>query len=52
MILPQTSYEQDTITVAKGLLGCYLVHLEGEETTLRRIVEEDKTCFTHSWQWS
>jgi DNA-3-methyladenine glycosylase len=41
MILPQTFYEQDTITVAKGLLGCYLVHLEGEETTLGRIVETE-----------
>ncbi len=41
MILPQTFYEQDTISVAKELLGCYLVHLEGEETTLGRIVETD-----------
>ena len=41
MILPQTFYEQDTISVAKGLLGCYLVHLEGEETTLGRIVETE-----------
>lgn len=41
MILPQTFYEQDTITVAKRLLGCYLVHLEGEETTLGRIVETE-----------
>ena len=41
MILPQTFYEQDTITVAKKLLGCYLVHPEGEETTLGRIVETE-----------
>lgn len=41
MILPQTFYEQDTISVAKKLLGCYLVHLEGEETTLGRIVETE-----------
>ena len=41
MTLPQTFYEQDTITVAKRLLGCFLVHLEGEETTLGRIVETE-----------
>jgi DNA-3-methyladenine glycosylase len=41
MILPQTFYRQDTISVAKKLLGCYLVHLEGEETTLGRIVETE-----------
>jgi DNA-3-methyladenine glycosylase len=41
MILSQTFYEQDTITVAKKLLGCYLVHLGGEETMLGRIVETE-----------
>jgi DNA-3-methyladenine glycosylase len=41
MILPQTFYGHDTITVAKKLLECYLVHLEGEETTLGRIVETE-----------
>src|SRR5215469_8084845 len=41
MILPQTFYEHDTITVAKALLECYLVHLEGEKTTLGRIVETE-----------
>jgi DNA-3-methyladenine glycosylase len=41
MILPQTFYAQETVTVAKQLLGCYLVHLEGEETTLGRIVETE-----------
>jgi DNA-3-methyladenine glycosylase len=41
MILPQMFYAQETVTVAKQLLGCYLVHLEGEETTLGRIVETE-----------
>ena len=41
MILPQTFYAQETITVAKQLLGCLLVHFEGEETTLGRIVETE-----------
>ena len=41
LILPQTFYEHDTITVAKALLECYLVHLEGEKTTLGRIVETE-----------
>jgi DNA-3-methyladenine glycosylase len=41
MILTQTFYAQETILVAKQLLGCYLVHLEGEETTLGRIVETE-----------
>jgi len=41
MILPQTVYAQETVRVAKHLLGCYLVHLEGEATTLGRIVETE-----------
>ena len=41
MILPQTFYAQETVRVAKHLLGCYLVHLEGEATTLGRIVETE-----------
>lgn len=41
MILPQMFYEQETISVAKKLLGCYLVHLEQEATTLGRIVETE-----------
>lgn len=41
MILPHAFYEQDTTTVAKNLLGCYLAHLEGEQTTLGRIVETE-----------
>lgn len=41
MILPQLFYAQETVSVAKHLLGCYLVHLEGEATTLGRIVETE-----------
>ena len=41
MILPQSFYAQETVNVAKHLLGCYLVHLEGEATTLGRIVETE-----------
>ncbi|HEX6483560.1 MAG TPA: DNA-3-methyladenine glycosylase [Ktedonobacteraceae bacterium] len=41
MILNQTFYAQETITVAKQLLGCFLVHQQGKETTLGRIVETE-----------
>src|SRR5260370_22840857 len=41
MILNKTWYAQDTITVAKKLLGCLLVHLEEEKTTLGRSVETE-----------
>ncbi len=41
MILPQAFYAQETPLVAKQLLGCFLVHVEGEETTLGRIVETE-----------
>ncbi len=41
MILPQSFYAQETPLVAKQLLGCFLVHLQGEETTLGRIVETE-----------
>jgi DNA-3-methyladenine glycosylase len=41
MILPPSFYAQETVSVAKQLLGCYLVHFEGEATTLGRIVETE-----------
>ena len=41
MILDQAFYAQETITVARQLLGCFLVHQQGKETTLGRIVETE-----------
>ena len=41
MILPLSFYEQETITVARKLLGCLLVHIEAEGTTCGKIVETE-----------
>ena len=41
MILPLSFFEQDTITVARSLPGCFIVHIEGENTTIGRIVETE-----------
>src|SRR5579884_1371863 len=47
MILPQTFYAQETATVAKQLLGCYLAHLQGGQTILGRIVETEAYLGLH-----
>jgi DNA-3-methyladenine glycosylase len=41
MILPGTFYEQDTLVVARQLLGCFLVRLEENGTVIGRIVEDE-----------
>ena len=41
MILPPAFYERDTVTVAKDLLGCLLVHRDGAGTTMGWIVEDE-----------
>ena len=39
--VPAGFYRQDTLAVARQLLGCCLVHLEGENTTAGKIVETE-----------
>lgn len=41
MILPPGFYRRDTVTVAKDLLGCLLVHREEKGTTMGWIVEDE-----------
>ncbi|MBV9230826.1 MAG: DNA-3-methyladenine glycosylase [Chloroflexi bacterium] len=41
MMLHQTFYDQDTVSVARQLLCCFLVHEETEGTTIGRIVETE-----------
>ena len=39
--LPPVLYAGDTLAVARQLLGCHLVHSDGENTTAGRIVETE-----------
>ena len=41
MILPPAFYERDTVTVAKDLLGCLLVHRNETGTAMGWIVEDE-----------
>ncbi|MCC7566036.1 MAG: DNA-3-methyladenine glycosylase [Methanomicrobiaceae archaeon] len=41
MILSPSFYRRDTVTVAKDLLGCFLVHAEDGRTAIGRIVEDE-----------
>src|SRR5260370_28232748 len=41
MIFTESFLRQETIAVEKKRVGCFLVHLEEEETTLGRIVETE-----------
>lgn len=45
MILPASFYTKDTISVAKALLGTYLVHDSAQGRTVGRIVESEAYLF-------
>lgn len=45
--LPSSFYERDTITVAKDLLGTYLVHYDGEIERIGKIVEVEAYLGQH-----
>jgi DNA-3-methyladenine glycosylase len=40
-VLPVSFYEQDTVSAARGLLGCFLEHREKADTVTGRIVETE-----------
>jgi DNA-3-methyladenine glycosylase len=45
--LPRSFYERDTITVAKELLGKYLVHRDGNQDRIGKIVEVEAYLGSH-----
>jgi DNA-3-methyladenine glycosylase len=45
--LPRSFYERDTIIVAKELLGTYLIHHDGQQERIGRIVEVEAYLGQH-----